>query len=86
MVHSSGVSIESVYIACLNSQQALAGGQAEASSVQCQARARTRLSRGRAIIPGMSSRRCCQRGLALRPCPRSDSPQLAPAEAGEAPS
>eukprot|EP00962_Isochrysis_galbana_P033808 scaffold11375_cov123-Isochrysis_galbana.AAC.6 len=50
------------------------------------ARARTRLSRGRAIIPGMSSRRCCQRGLALRPCPRSDSPQLAPAEAGEAPS
>eukprot|EP00962_Isochrysis_galbana_P019408 scaffold5659_cov121-Isochrysis_galbana.AAC.10 len=65
---------------------ALAGGQAEASSVQCQARAGTRLSRGRAIIPGMSSRRCCRRGHAWRPCPRSDSPRWAPAEAGEAPS
>eukprot|EP00962_Isochrysis_galbana_P045188 scaffold17717_cov112-Isochrysis_galbana.AAC.3 len=65
---------------------ALASGQAEASSAQCRARASTWLSRGRAIIPALSSLRCCQRGLAWHLCPRPNPPRWAPAGAGEAPS
>eukprot|EP00962_Isochrysis_galbana_P017582 scaffold5052_cov131-Isochrysis_galbana.AAC.1 len=45
-----------------------------------------RRSRGRAIIPGLSSHRCCQRGLTWSPCPRSYPPRSAPAGAVGAPS
>eukprot|EP00962_Isochrysis_galbana_P005457 scaffold1485_cov124-Isochrysis_galbana.AAC.1 len=46
----------------------------------------TRVSRGREIIPVVSSRRCCRRGHAQHLCPWPKPPQWAPAEAGEAPS
>eukprot|EP00962_Isochrysis_galbana_P011795 scaffold3334_cov139-Isochrysis_galbana.AAC.2 len=70
---------------------ALASGQAtgRAPAVRCAGsglRASTRVSRGRVIIPVVSSRRCCQRGHAQHHCQWSEPPRWAPAEAGAAPS
>eukprot|EP00962_Isochrysis_galbana_P005473 scaffold1487_cov116-Isochrysis_galbana.AAC.12 len=69
---------------------ALASGQAtgRAQAVRCagSGRAPGYVSRGRVIIPIVSSRRCCQRGHAQHHCQWSKPPRWAPAEAGAAPS
>eukprot|EP00962_Isochrysis_galbana_P015295 scaffold4394_cov113-Isochrysis_galbana.AAC.1 len=91
VVMGGAATCKGVFAALTPRAGALVSGQAtgraqSASSALCRLRASTRVSRGRVIIPVVSSRRCCQRGHAQHHCQWSKPPRWAPAEAGAAPS